>query len=108
MIGANFGGQFGVLKFQIKLKTFAWRASRNILPTKVNVCDHRVLENPTSEESGLAEKTSGHFFWDCAKAHEVWEATCIPFDNRGVHCRNFIDLIGNLSLCNMWERICLN
>ncbi|XP_075654846.1 uncharacterized protein LOC142625013 [Castanea sativa] len=53
-----------------KLKTFAWKASRNILPTKVNLYRRGVIDNATCDACGLAEETSGHLFWDCTKARE--------------------------------------
>ncbi|XP_075662885.1 uncharacterized protein LOC142632332 [Castanea sativa] len=76
----RFWQTFWSLGIPTKLKTFAWRASHNILPTKVNLCRCGVIDNATCEACGLAEETSGHLFWDCTKAHEVWMATGISFD----------------------------
>lgn len=76
-----------------KLKTFAWRASRNILPIKVNLCHCGVLDDPTCEACGLGDETDGLFFWDYTATREIWEATRIPFDIRGVHYSEFVDLI---------------
>ncbi|XP_023907624.1 uncharacterized protein LOC112019319 [Quercus suber] len=76
-----------------KIKNFAWRACRNILPTKVNLRHRGVLESATCEACGVADETSGHLFWECTKAREVWLATGIPFDTQGVYYRDFIDLI---------------
>ena len=45
-----------------KLKIFAWRACRNILPTKVNHCHRGVIEDATCEACRLGEETSGHMF----------------------------------------------
>ena len=81
------------LRIPNKLKTFAQRASRNILPTRANLCSRGVLDDPTCDACGLTAKTSGHLFWDCRHAREVWAATGIPFDNMGVHYRDFIDLV---------------
>lgn len=76
-----------------KLKTFAWRASHNILPTKLNLYSRKVLDDPTCEACELAAETRGHLFWECTYARGVWEVTCIPFDNKGVHYRDFIDIL---------------
>ena len=54
-----------------KIKNFAWKASRNALPTKVNLCHRGVLEDALCEACGLDEETSGHLFWDCIKAREI-------------------------------------
>ena len=50
------------LQIPNKLKTFAWRASRNILPTKANLCSRGVLDDPTCDACGLIAETSGHLF----------------------------------------------
>uniref|UniRef100_A0A7N2MHX6 Reverse transcriptase zinc-binding domain-containing protein n=1 Tax=Quercus lobata TaxID=97700 RepID=A0A7N2MHX6_QUELO len=75
------------------LKTFAWKASCNILPTKVNLCRRGVIDNATCEACGMAEETSGHLFWDCTKAREVWVAIGISFDATDVSFKEFVDLL---------------
>ena len=69
-----------ILDIPNKIKTFAWRARRNILPTKVNLHHQGVLESVTCEACGIADETSGHLFWECTKAREVWLEIGIPFD----------------------------
>ena len=69
-----------ILDIPNKIKTFAWRARRNILPTKVNLHHQGVLESVTCEACGIANETSGHLFWECTKAREVWLEIGIPFD----------------------------
>ena len=76
-----------------KLKTFTWRACRDILPMKNNLCCRGVLDNAKCEACGLTAETSGHLFWDCIKAHEVWTATGIAFDTNGVHHSEFVDFL---------------
>ena len=76
-----------------KLKTFAWKASRNILPMKVYLCRCGVIDNATCEACDWVEETSGHLFWDCTKAREVWLAMRISFDARGVSFREFIEYL---------------
>ena len=79
-----------------KIKTFAWKASRNILPTKTDLCHRGVLDEALCEACGLSEETSGHLFWDCTVAREIWEASGLPLDVRGIRYREFIDLIWHL------------
>ena len=79
-----------------KIKTFAWKASRNILPTKTNLCHRGILDEALCEACGLSEETSGHLFWDCTVAREIWEASGLPLDVRGIRYREFIDLIWHL------------
>ena len=76
-----------------KLKNFAWRVSRNILPTKSNLCSRQVLDDPTCDACGVAAETSGHLFCECTCARDVWDAIGISFDNNGVRYRDFIDLL---------------
>ena len=45
-----------------KIKSFAWRASRNILSTKAILCPRKVLDNPECEACGLEVESSGHLF----------------------------------------------
>ena len=79
-----------------KIKSFAWRASRNILPTKDNLCHRKVLNDLICEACGLGDESGGHLFWSCDRAQEVWKSPGIPFDNCGVHFRDFIDLLWHL------------
>ena len=79
-----------------KIKNFAWKASRNALPTKVNLCHHGVLEDDLCEACGLDEETSGHLFWDYTKARETWTVAGLLIDAHVVHYREFVDLIWHL------------
>ena len=45
-----------------KIKSFAWRASCNILSTKAILCHRKVLDNPKCEACGLEVESSGHLF----------------------------------------------
>ena len=43
-----------------KIKSFAWRASRNTLPKKENLCHRKVLDDQIYEACGLDAESSGH------------------------------------------------
>ena len=51
-----------------KIKNFAWRASRNILPTKTNLYHQKIIDDLTCEACGLGAERSGHLFWSYPKA----------------------------------------
>lgn len=51
-----------------KIKNFAWRANRNILPTKANLCHQKIIDDLTCEAYGLGAESSGHLFWSYPKA----------------------------------------
>ena len=90
-------------------KSFAWRASKNILPRKLTMVTKRVLDNPTCEACGVAVESSGHFFWDCDKASEIWKLSGIPFDTRGEHFQDFRDLLWHVMFIQHFsdEVVCL-
>ncbi|XP_030959184.1 uncharacterized protein LOC115981148 [Quercus lobata] len=78
------------------IKNIAWHASRNILPTKANLCHHKVLDKPTCEACGMEAESSEHLFWQCDKAREIWTTSRIPIDSSGVHFNEFVDLLWHL------------
>ena len=46
-----------------KIRHFAWRAAKDILPTKANLVHRHVLLDDTCEECGLMAKSMVHFFF---------------------------------------------
>ena len=62
MIKGAFGNLLWSLNIPNKIKSFAWWASKNILPTKVNLCHRKVLTDPTCEACGIEAESSGHPF----------------------------------------------
>ena len=77
------------LRVPNKVKTFTWKACRNILPTTDNLCHRHILTDPTCEACHLA----GHLFWECTKAKETWSILGIPFDKTGVSHRTFVNFL---------------
>ena len=51
-----------------KVKHFLWRACHDILPTKANLMQRKVLSDDICEECMLEAETSAHFFWSCPRA----------------------------------------
>ena len=92
-----------------KLKSFAQRASRNILPTKANLCHRKVLDDPICEACGVAAEFGGHVFWDCDQAREIWRLSSIPLDTRGARFLEFQDLLQRVMFVQQFseEVICL-
>ena len=74
-----------------KVKSFAWRASKNIIPTKANLCHQKVIDNPTCEACSSGAESSRHVLWDCEKAQEIWKLSHIPFDVHGANFLEFVD-----------------
>ena len=76
-----------------KVKSFAWCASKKIIPTKANLCHRKVIDNPTCEACGLGVESSGHVLWDCEKAQEIWKLSSIPFEVCGANFPEFLDFL---------------
>ena len=76
-----------------KIKSFAWQVCRNIIPTKVNLCHRQVIDDDMCEACGLGKETSGHIFWECEAAHEVWVQSGIIFETQGVRYNEFVNLV---------------
>ena len=58
-----------------KVKHFLWRACHDILPTKANLMQRKVLSDDICEECMLEVETSAHFFWSCPRAKQVWRCS---------------------------------
>ena len=56
-----FGKKLWYLPTPHKVRHFAWRACRGILPTKDNLQQRRVLSENLCDECGTAAESSGHF-----------------------------------------------
>ena len=71
------------LPLPYKVCHFAWRACRDVLPTKVNLAHRKVIHDQVCKGCGLEAETTGHLFWMCPRAKKVW--TCsklvVPVDN---------------------------
>ena len=72
----NFGGSSNEQKSKSFWKTLwrlnipnkvAWKASKNILPTKANLCRRHVIADLVCEACGVKSESSSHALWDCEK-----------------------------------------
>ena len=76
-----------------KVKVFAWRACRNILPTKAKLFTRKVTQDDVCEECGVGVESSGHLFWHCSRAQEVWKASNLGLEAVLGEIHEFIDLV---------------
>ena len=76
-----------------KTKSFAWKICSNISLTKVNLYHWQVIDDDICEACGSSKETSGHLFWECEVAHEVWVQSGISFEAHGVKYNEFVDLV---------------
>lgn len=47
-----------------KIKSFAWRVCKNIIPIKANLCHQGVKDKAIYEACGSDEETSGHMCFE--------------------------------------------
>ena len=87
-----------------KVKSFAWKASKNILPTKANLCRRHVIADSVCEVCGVESKSSSHALWDYEKAQEVWRISGLSFDAHDLVFLEFIELLWHLKFgkCKGW------
>ena len=78
------------------IKSFAWKASKDILPTKANLCRRKVLIDPVCEACEAGIESSAHIFWECDKACEVWQLFGLTFDTHRLVFPKFVDLLWHL------------
>ena len=57
-----------------KVRFFAWKLSKNILPTKQNKCKRRLEVEDTCDLCGLASETSFHAVVSCPRANDIRQA----------------------------------
>ena len=65
-----------------KVKHFAWKACRNILATKENLCKRNITKDGLCDYCGAHAKTINHLFWHCEHAKDIWSSCklSLPFE----------------------------
>ena len=79
-----------------KVRHFIWRVCRDILPTKKNLVQRKVLHDDRCNECHEEAETSGHLFWSCSRAREVWSCTKIHFGIAPVKIHLCFDLMWHM------------
>ena len=79
-----------------KIKTFIWRACRDVLPTKANLTRRKFLFDVGCECCEDGVKSIDHILLSCTYADKVWKSTCL----REImsHCINlsFVDVVDQI------------
>ena len=89
----NFWRKIWSLQIPNKVKHFAWRACKNILPCLSNLKRKGIMVDDKCVLCGVEGESTGHFFWDCTEAAEVWKFTGFFQSQHTVQFQNFIDLL---------------
>ena len=81
-----------------KIRHFTWRACREILPTKVNLKRRKVVDVDSCEECNDGIENSGHLFWSCQRARQIWQCTKLCFASEPTAIHSFFDLVWHLMM----------
>lgn len=52
-------------------KIFLWRACLDSLPTKVNLCKRKILDDQTCPMSLVEPETTEHILWECISDSDI-------------------------------------
>lgn len=66
---------------------------KNILPTKSNLAHWHIIKENICKACGMEVEDSGHLFWCCIKAQELWEASDLFADVEVGRIMSFMDLL---------------
>lgn len=84
------------LKIPKKCQTFAWRASREALPTKVNLLKRRIPLDPHCENCRNSPEDVLHAVWSCPLIKPAWENEPWILRLRSSHVLDYADLFSKV------------
>lgn len=61
-----------ILEVPCKVKNFVWRACKEALPTKANLCKRRVITKATCENCKVMAEDYSHALFFCSDLQEAW------------------------------------
>ena len=80
------------LQIPNKVKHFAWRTCKNILPTLSNLKRRGIVENDLCEECRMGCESSAHVFRSCFCASNTWALTSIFCRQQDLYFNDFMEL----------------
>ena len=86
-----------------KVKHFAWRACKEILPTKENLKRRKVIENSDCDCCLSQEESSGHLFWSCSRSQEIWAISKLFSKIFDWPVFSFLDLLWFIVMVEQWD-----
>lgn len=75
----QFQKRFWPIQIPHKIRHFAWRATRDIWPTKENLVYRTVLVDSVCEECSNALESFFQLFWECLKAQNTQGSSSLHF-----------------------------
>jgi hypothetical protein len=83
-----------------------WRACKNILPTKINLFNIRVVEDKLCPCCGQEEEDELHAIWSCPAAKDVWGSGSKIFQKSSFLASSFLHLFQQA--CYQYSKVDLN
>ncbi|XP_075651545.1 uncharacterized protein LOC142622019 [Castanea sativa] len=99
----SFWKQLWSCQIPHKIRHFAWRAARDILPTKANLVARKILEDSNCEECGLCAESFYHLFWECSKARDTWAHSPFLSPLSAVPFSSFFDFLWYIIMESGWS-----
>ena len=72
------------LKIPNKIKVFGWRAYTEILPTRANLVQRRVIPDDKCPICLRESKTTIHAIWECSAMQDIWARSCQKLQKRSL------------------------
>ncbi|KAL0006221.1 hypothetical protein SO802_013782 [Lithocarpus litseifolius] len=91
--GRQFWKRLWALPLPHKTRHFAWRACRDILPTKANLQKCKVVQDSLCDGCRLEVETTSHIFISYPRAREVWACSKIVLPGGAFSMNSFYDLM---------------
>ena len=84
------------LKIPRKCQMFAWKASREALPTKLNLHKRHIPVRTICEICGETEEDVIHALWSCNQLQPVWDNEVWAQSFRNTPALDFADLLSSV------------
>uniref|UniRef100_A0A2N9GNK1 RNase H type-1 domain-containing protein n=1 Tax=Fagus sylvatica TaxID=28930 RepID=A0A2N9GNK1_FAGSY len=84
------------LKIPKKCQMFAWKASREALPTKLNLHKRHIPVGTTCEICGETKEDAIHALWSCKQIQPVWDNEMWTQPFRNTTAMDFADLLSKV------------
>ena len=88
------------MKTPQKIKHFAWKAGRDILASKSNLAQRKIISDGTCDLCGQEQETVCHLLWTCEHAKEAWKNSKFALLFEILSHWSFLDVIENLQRCD--------
>ena len=79
-----------------KIKVFGWRACADILPTRVNLVQRRVLTDDKCSICLREPENTIHVLWECAAVQDIWARSCQKLQKKSSRVADVMQLMEDL------------